>query len=202
MSNAIFPAMPGVKWGGTKTPIWSTKVQKSANGRELRAAYFSYPLWKFSLSYEVLRSGALAELQSLVGFFNARQGSFDSFLYQDPEDHTVVNQGFGLTIASQTQYQLVRDFGGYVEPVLGPCPSGPGRPAISVGGVLKTEGVDYTLSSNGLVTFLTGLSAGQSLTWSGEFYYRCRFLQDSADFERMLYQLWTLKKIEFQTVKA
>lgn len=198
MSNAAFPSMPGIKWGSVKTPMWSTKVQKAASGRELRAAYFSYPLYKFSLSYEVLRSGALAELQTLVGFFNARQGSFDSFCYQDPEDNTVTAQQFAVAVAGQTQYQLVRSYGGYVEPVLALN----GVPAIYVGGVLQTPGTHYTVSSLGLVTFIVQPAAGQALTWSGGFYYRVRFLQDSADFERFLYQLWSLKKIEFQTVKA
>ena len=198
MSNAVFPSMPGLKWGVTKTPIWSTKVQRAASGRELRAAYFSYPLGKFSLSYEVLRSGALAELQAMVGFFNARQGSFDSFLYTDPEDNAVTAQQFGIAVAGQTQYQLVRSYGGFTEPVLGLS----GTPSIYVNGVLKTSGTDYTISSLGLVTFTAQPTAGQALTWTGSFCYRVRFLQDSAEFERFLYQLWSLKKIEFQTVKA
>jgi uncharacterized protein (TIGR02217 family) len=203
MSNALFPStLPGIKWGGTKTPIWSTKVQRSAAGRELRAAYYSYPLYKFSLSYEVLRAGAQAELQQLVGFFNARQGSFDSFLYFDPDDNAVVNQNFGVGTGAQTQFQLVRTFGGFVEPVIAPQTSGPGVPAISVAGALRTPGTHYSISDSGLVTFTTAPAAGQVLTWTGEFYYRCRFLQDSADFERMMYQLWSLKKIEFQSVKA
>ena len=37
MGNAVFPTLPGLKWGVTKTPIWSTQVQKSISGRELRA---------------------------------------------------------------------------------------------------------------------------------------------------------------------
>lgn len=197
MSDAIFPDMPGIKWGSTKTPTWSTKVQKSASGRELRAAYYSYPLWKFSLSYEVLRANAMQELQALIGFFNARQGSFDSFLYEDPEDNTVSDQGFGVAVSGQTQYQLVRTLGGYSEPVVAPN----GTPSVSVGGVVKLAGVDYTISSDGVVTFLTSLTADQVLTWSGSFYFRVRFSQDSADFERFLHQLWALKKIEFQTFK-
>lgn len=203
MSNAIFPTLPGLKMGSTKTPIWSTKVQKSASGRELRASYYSYPLWRFSLSFEVLRSAAdLAELQTLVGFFNARQGSFDSFLYQDPEDNTVTDQTFAMALSGQTQYRLARQFGGVVEPVFGPKLTGPGAAAIYVDGVLKTVGVDYTLDANGLVTFASAPISGARLSWTGDFYYRCRFLQDSAEFERFLHQLWALKKIEFQTFKA
>lgn len=198
MSQAVLPYMPGLKWGSTKTAIWSTKVQRAASGRTLRAAYYSFPLWKFSLSYEVLRSAtALAELQAMVGFFNARQGKFDSFLYTDPEDNAVSLQQFGIGVAGQTQYQLVRTYGGVVEPVRGL----PSAPLIYVGGVLKTAGVDYTLSSVGLVTFATSPSQGQALTWSGSFCYRVCFLQDMAEFENFLHKLWNLKKIEFETVK-
>ncbi len=201
MSQAVFPSMPGLKWGSVKTPMWSTKIQHSASGRELRAAYYSAPLWKISLSYEVLRSGALAELQTLVGFFNARKGSFDSFLYADPEDSSALNQTFGLAAAGQTQYQLVRAYGGFVEPVLAPKLSGSGAVVISVNGVPQTAGTHYTLGVDGLVTFLTPITPGQVLSWTGDFYYRVRFVQDSADFERFLHQLWALKKIEIQTVK-
>lgn len=201
MSDAVFPQMPGIKWGSVKTPTWSTRVQKSVNGRELRASFYSYPDWKISLSYEVLRSGTLAELQTMIGFFNARKGSFDSFLYEDPEDFAVTDQSFGITASGVTQYQLLRSYGGFIEPVTAPKLSGPVVPAIYVGGALQTLGTHYTLSSKGVVTFLTAPAGGQALTWSGEFYLRVRFVQDSADFERFLHQLWALKKIEIKTVK-
>lgn len=202
MTAAIFPSMPGLKWGIVKTPMWSTGIQKSASGRELRAAFYSFPLYKISLSYEVLRSNALAELQTMVGFFNARQGSFESFLYLDPEDNAVVNQGFGVGVAGQTQYQLVRAYGGYVEPVQAPqllVHGGPG-PSIMVNGVVQTTG--YTVAEDGVVTFVNAPAAGAALSWSGSYYWRCRFMQDSADFERFLHQLWALKKIELRTVKG
>lgn len=201
MTAAIFPSMPGLKWGSVKTPMWSTGIQKAASGRELRASFYSYPRYKLSLSYEVLRSNALAELQNMVGFFNARRGSFESFLYLDPEDNAVVNQGFGVGVAGQTQFQLVRSYGGYVEPVLAPqlVVHGMTGPSIMVNGVVQTTG--YTVGEDGLVTFSSAPAAGALLSWSGIYYWRCRFLQDSADFERFLYQLWALKKIELITLK-
>ena len=42
---------------------------------------------------------------------------------------------------------------------------------------------------------------GQKVTWSGGFYFRVRFLQDSADFENFIGHLWAAKKIEMQSVK-
>lgn len=202
MTAAIFPAMPGLKWGTVKTPMWSTGIQKTASGRELRAAFYSYPLYKISLSYEVLRSNALAELQAMVGFFNARQGSFESFLYLDPEDNAVLSQPFGVGVAGQTQYQLVRAYGGYVEPVQAPqlAVHGGTDPVVMVNDVVQTAGV--TVAEDGLVTFSTAPATGAVLSWSGGYYWRCRFAQDSADFERFLHQLWALKKIELRTVKG
>ena len=201
MTAAIFPAMPGLKWGTVKSPMWATGIQKTASGRELRAAFYSFPRYKISLGYEVLRSGALAELQAMVGFFNARKGSFESFLYLDPEDNAVVDQQFAVGVAGQTQYQLVRTYGGYVEPVLAPqlVVHGGTGPVVKVNGVVQTTGVD--VAADGLVTFATAPAAGAALSWSGSYYWRCRFMQDSADFDRFLYQLWALKKIELITLK-
>ncbi len=38
-----------------------------------------------------------------------------------------------------------------------------------------------------------GATAGQVLSWTGGFYCRCCFLQDSAAFEQFLLQLWVEK---------
>lgn len=201
MTAAIFPSMPGLKWGTVKSPMWATGIQKTASGRELRAAFYSFPRYKISLGYEVLRSGALAELQAMVGFFNARKGSFESFLYLDPEDNAVVNQQFGVGVAGQTQYQLVRAYGGYVEPVQAPqlVVHGGTAPVVMINGVVQTTG--FAVAESGVVTFATAPAAGAVLSWSGSYYWRCRFMQDSVDFERFLYQLWALKKIELITLK-
>lgn len=96
MGNAVFPEFPGLKWGRKKTAVWSTGTQKSASGREFRTAYYTYPQWRFSLSFEVLRTKAsVNELEKLAGFFNARKGSFESFLYEDPADNAVTDHGAG-----------------------------------------------------------------------------------------------------------
>jgi uncharacterized protein (TIGR02217 family) len=192
MSNVVFPVLPGLGWSVTKTPHWSTVIQKAVSGKELRAALMSYPLYRIALTYEVLRAGAAyAELQTLIGFFNNRQGAFDSFLYDDTSDNTVTAHSFGTGNGSTTAFQLVRALGGNTEPVMNLN----SNPSIYVAGALKTPTTDYTLN-NGMVTFAAAPANGAALTWTGGYYYRCRFLQDSADFENFLYQLWTLKKLE------
>ncbi|HSM99024.1 MAG TPA: DUF2460 domain-containing protein [Gallionella sp.] len=194
MSNAVFPVLPGLAWDILLSPLFNTKVHRSVSGYEVRAAFMVYPLWKFALKYEVLRDNAsFNELRTLVGFYNARQGQFDSFLYSNPSDSSVTAQQFGVGTGSQFTFQLTRSFGGYVEPVHNLN----GNPSIYVNGVLKTLTTDYTISATGLVTFLASPPNGASITWTGSFYYRCRFLSDTNDFNQFMKNLYNLSKLEF-----
>lgn len=196
MSNAVFPDLPGIEIRATKAPEWSTAIQRTVSGKELRAANWSYPKWHFTVGYEVLRAAAEAELQTMVGFFNQRQGSFDSFLFADPDDSAVADQLFGYGDGVTTQYQLVRSLGGFVEPVRAIS----GTPTIKVNGVASGAGFGVN-AATGLLTFTAPPADGAVLTWTGGFYFRVRFARDSADFERFLHDLWQLKKLEMVSEK-
>jgi len=194
MSNAIFPVMAGVSWGVGRSPSFNTNVHRSASQREARGALAAYPLWTFSLAFEVLRSDlAFTELQTLGGFFLARRGSFDSFLYSDPDDNAVTAQLFGLGDGVTTQFQLVRAWGSFVEPTMAIN----GAAQIYIAGVLKTLTTDYTIDGLGMVTFVAAPAAAASLTWTGAYYYRVRFTKDMADFTKFMKNLWELKSLEF-----
>ncbi|HFC3036785.1 TPA: DUF2460 domain-containing protein [Neisseria gonorrhoeae] len=198
MGNAVFPTFPGLKWGRKKTAVWSTGTQKSASGREFRTAYYTYPQWRFSLSFEVLRTKAsVNELEKLAGFFNARKGSFESFLYEDPADNAVTDQPVGNTVQGVARYQLVRSMGGFIEPVSAVKE----RPAVKVGGTALAYGRDYTVTDKGVLVFNTPQPPGRPITWTGGFYFRVRFTSDTVDFENVLGSLWAAKKIEFMSVK-
>ncbi|EMU3615728.1 DUF2460 domain-containing protein [Neisseria gonorrhoeae] len=198
MGNAVFPEFPGLKWGRKKTAVWSTGTQKSASGREFRTAYYTYPQWRFSLSFEVLRTKAsVNELEKLAGFFNARKGSFESFLYEDPADNAVTDQPVGNTVQGVARYQLVRSMGGFIEPVSAVKE----RPAVKVSGTALAYGRDYTVTDKGVLVFNTPQPPGRPITWTGGFYFRVRFTSDTVDFENVLGSLWAAKKIEFTSVK-
>lgn len=195
MSNAVFPTMPGLGWSVIKKPRFHTEVFEAVDLSELRASFTSYPTYDFILTYEVLReAAAYQELQSLIGFFRQRQGSFDNFLYSDASDNAATAQNFGTGNGTTTAFQLIRTYGGFIEPVMNLN----GNPSIYINGVLKTSGTDYTISSTGLVTFTVAPASGAALTWTGNFYYRCRFLKDENEFDNFMYQLWTLKKLEIR----
>lgn len=198
MSNAVFPTLPGLAWNVTRTPVWSTVVKTSASGREFRSQMYSYPIWRYSMSFEVLRANAaFPEMQQLVAFFNSVNGSFDTFLYNDPDDNATLSQGLGTGDGTTKTFQLVRYFGGYTEPVWDVN----GAPLVYVNGVLQTLTTHYTISATGLITFVTAPPVGQAVAWTGNFYWRCRFLQDSLEFNQFMRQLWELRQVQFTTVK-
>lgn len=198
MSNAVYPSLPGLTATVTRTPIFKTDVKTTPSGRSFVGAQMQSPLYRYTLAYEFLRdTAAYAEFRTLLGFYNARQGAFDSFLFQDPGDQTVTAQAFGTGDASTKTFQLVRTLGGTVEPVYDLN----GAPLIYVGGVLKTLTTDYTINSTGGVTFVTAPAAAAPITWTGSYYWRVRFVSDELDFEKFMNTLWSAKKVEFITVK-
>ena len=210
MSNAQFPDLRGLSWDYTLTPTFSTGVQQATSGREVRAAFWSAPIWKISLQYEFLHDDAqhvdqngYSELQQLVGFFLARQGSFDSFLIdlaqltRKPLDSTVSGQPIGIGDGSTISFQLVRNIGGYLEQVQNPA----GQSAtVYVAGVKKTQGTDYTIS-NGVVSFASPPVAGAAITADFQWLWRARFAQDEIEFGNFMYLLWEAKKVELISVK-
>jgi uncharacterized protein (TIGR02217 family) len=141
-------------------------------------------------------ASTLVEFQTLLAFFNARSGSFDSFLFMDPDDGSVVAQPFGTGDGSTKTFQLVKSFGGYTEPVFTPLTTG-----IQILDNGVTAGANSVNADTGIVTFTTAPAAGHALTWTGSYYYRCRFLADTYDFDRFMSGFYSVKKLEFQSVK-
>lgn len=190
MSNAIFPTSIKYAVNVKKSPEFATLVQRSASLREVRASLTAYPIWNFSLSFELLRQyGSFDELRTIAGFFLQRRGSFDSFLFVDPADNRVTDEQIGSTNGINTQFQLTREFGGFVEPVENPKTI----TSVKVGGVVQVG--NYSVGPTGIITFASAPPAGL-LTWTGSYYMRCRFADDVADFNQFAKDLYEFKKVE------
>lgn len=191
MSNAIFPKLPGLAPGSGWQPHFSTKILTAASGKEYRAALMANPVYTLNLKYNFLRASR-QEWQTLLGFFLARRGAFDSFLYEHPDDNAVADQLIGVADGMNKNFQLLRGFGAdFIEPVQNPKQV----TAIKVNGVLKTPGADYTVSATGVVVFAVAPMAG-NVTWSGTFYYRARFADDNSTFEKLMHNVYTNKKVD------
>jgi uncharacterized protein (TIGR02217 family) len=205
--TAIFPVLPGLGWSVTKSPRFAGRIQHAVSGREVRVLDQPYPIWTWTLTYALLRdkwdtraAGGLGagfdELRTLAGFFLAQQGTFQSFLFDDPTDNTVAAQEIGTGNSSITGFQLVRSMGGFAEPITAPNTLS----AVYFNGVWQ-DPAGYALDSEtGLVTFTTAPPVGQIVTADFTYRFRVRFAEDSAEFENFMLQLWQLKQIKLQSV--
>lgn len=189
MSNAVFPDLVGMDWPVELIPRFSTKVAEAISLKEQRARYSAYPVYTIGLVYSVMEK---ADFLQLAGFFLARSGRFDSFLFNNVDDNSVIDQSIGIGNGTTTQFQLLRALGGYIEPVMNVN----GTAVIKKNGTTQVLGTHYTLSAKGLVTFVTAPANGDLITWSGAYYWRCRFKDDTTKLEKFMAHLWQNKKIE------
>lgn len=206
MSNQVFPAFAGLGWSVTRTPSWKTRVQTSISGKETRIADWSYPRWQWDLTYDFLLQGTLnsqtrADFANLAGFFNARQGMWDSFLYQDSDDNAVTGQVIGTGDGITATFQLIRTFGNFIEPVTAPNSVS----SIYLGGVRQSSGsysvAGWGAASPGLVTFTAAPGAGVSIAADFTYYFPVRFVADQQNFEKFMQALYRAKKVPFISIK-
>jgi uncharacterized protein (TIGR02217 family) len=232
MGNAVLPTFTGVKFSVLRKPRGgATLVQTSVSGKETRIALWSMPINDFELSYEYLRQtqpyatiGAVPfpsairnlnglggyimadDWQALEGFFKARQGAFDDFLFEDvyTPDNTVTNMQFGTGDGSAATFQLTRTLGPLAEQVqnvAGVVTGAPDTPpTIYIGGVAQATST-YSISQTGMVTFRAAPGSGAVLSWTGSYYWRVRFAQDVNDFELFLHNFFRLRKMELTGIK-
>jgi hypothetical protein len=224
MALPVFPSssLPGLTWPVKRAPSWQTIKQDALSGKRTRFALQAFPIWRYELSFSLLRAqAAYAEWQTLVGFYNSLYGGEGLFQFNDPNDGAVVAQQFGVgTGLTATVFQLVRSLGGFVEPVYLPNTSSGdvdlvnGNPVTLVDGVtpltltggfhIYDNGTDVTANATvgnyGAVTFASIAPAlGDALTWTGSFGWPCRFDDESMDLDNFMYQYWELKKLTFSS---
>jgi uncharacterized protein (TIGR02217 family) len=199
MSNAVFPTLPGLTWPVVKRPVTSSIVQTTASGKELRATTQRRPLLEWGLQYEVLRTRTVlgvgyTEYEQLAGFFNARGGRRDSFLFNDLADNATTFSVFGEGDGVTTTFRLGRAIGGGV---------------VQIGGVntvtaVYIDGVAtgaYTITGNE-ITFSSPPPACAELAWSGTYYFRVRFRDDALDFSNFMQYLWENRTVWLRQVKG
>jgi uncharacterized protein (TIGR02217 family) len=199
MSSSVFPQLPGMAWGLTRQKVWASRSQRSVSGKRQAVGYSSYPIIKYSLNFNVLRQNSTqTELETLEGFFDQMHGMVDTFLFADPLIATATTQQFGTGDGVTDKFQLVKTWGGFTFPVLAPNLITQLRKA----GVNQTAPTNYTLLANGVVDFVTPPAAGNALDWTGTFYQKVAFSQDTLD---LINQdgvgIWKTNKISFETVK-
>jgi hypothetical protein len=213
MSNKIFPAaVRGLAYSVLKAPEESTIVQQAINAAEVRIANWQNPIWHWELIYTVLFDvpGNIApgltvtDLKAMMGFYLARQGRFDSFLYSDPTDNHVNpdDQELALIVANGTYYSPIqRAMGEPGDQFFEDITDFDGPLSLYANGVLQITPSDYTLlgpgvalpgySFDGYVAQWVGTPTGP-ITADFSFFFRVRFEMDKLAFEEFVNNLWTL----------
>jgi uncharacterized protein (TIGR02217 family) len=201
MTNFVWPVLPGLAFPVVRVPQWRNGRQEAVSGKESTVKYRRYPRIRWELQYELLRDDiTVSEAKAIAGLFNACGGSYDTFLYTDPDYNTVTLESFGTGDGATTAFQLIATYqnsGGPGAPERVQNLSG--APQIYKAGVLQTLTTHYTIGPTGLVTFVTAPTGGQALTWSGSFYYRCRFEGDELVMTKIMSQWWELP-VAFRSV--
>lgn len=204
MSSLVFPTgLQGLTFNGNRTPIWKTRVQEALSGKETALGYQQYPKFRFELNFEWLDSAAATnDYRKVAGLYGAMNGRYDTFLYTDPRFNTLVDENFGTGNGALTAFQIIaKDQNSGGPGVAEIIQNFNGAVTIKDNGVTRTGGgVDYTLGATGIVTFTTPPVNAHALTWSGAFYYRCRFLEDEQDFSEFMQNMWETRQLTFRSV--
>lgn len=217
MSNLLFPKIRGLAWTIVKTPTFSTEIQESLTGREVRIQNFQNPVWEYTLTYEYLLNdpkfrdeNEQTPLETLVGFFLARGGQFDDFLLNESdltgrlEDSVYSGQPIGIGDGLTQSFQLVRNIGGFQEAVQNPMNQ---TATVYLNGIAKVQGTDYTLA-NGQVTFSSAPSMGVSITADFIALQRVRFDtgnsrsgKEGLEFSNFYFNLYECKEVQLISVR-
>jgi len=187
--------------------IWRPKAvnfapQQHTSGREVIVAASQYPMHEFELIYNMLRNKPTQfEFKTFMGFFLQLGGTLNGFLFKNPYDGQVTGSVIAHGDGTTTTFSLTRTFGaggftaaepiGYLDPAT--------TLNVYLNGVLKTLGSDYTvdqtLPGKQTVTFSSAVGNGVAISIDASFFYFCRFLDDTLDFEQIVYNVFQLKKV-------
>lgn len=161
-------------------PTWQTQVIRMDSGYEQRNRVWAEDLGQWDIGSFVKTD---EDVRTVLAFFHARQGRLVGFRFQDPKDADLVAQTLGTGNGVQATYQLVKTYGSgpaaYTKTLTKPVP---GTVLVTVGGVPRVEGVDWTVdTSTGLITFLPGHipAMGQAVVASCTFDKPVRFDVDA-----------------------
>ena len=176
-----FPA--SLSFGSVGGPERRTDVVQLANGFEERNTPWAHSRRRYDAG---LGMRSLDDVETLIAFFEARQGQMFGFRWKDWSDYksgrasqdvALDDQPLGTGDGAGTTFQLAKTYisgaFSYVRPIMKPVE---GSVVIGVDGVLQADGTDVVVDhTTGVVTFTTAPAAAAALTAGFEFDVPVRF---------------------------
>lgn len=177
----------GIERGSQFGPSFKNVIQEAISGNEQRFAQWSRCRGVGDLSYGLLTSAdPVGDFAAILAMYRAHFGSLYPWRFRDWSDYTATDELFGTGDGSTTDFHLVKTYD--PSQILLNTPGSffyvrsitlvSGTPAIEVNGTPATPVTDYTISSSGLVSFVTPPAFNDLLTWTGEFDVAVRFDTD------------------------
>lgn len=173
----------GLALGAAGGPEWRTEIITLANGREARNSPWAQSRRRWDAGVGVK---TLADLHTLVAFFEARRGRLHGFRWRDPVDHascapgqtpSPADQPLGVGDGATSSFSLIKRYvsGAHsvdrtiTKPVAGTV-------LLAVDLTPQTEGVDFTVdATTGQVTFTSPPATQATITAGYEYDTPVRF---------------------------
>jgi len=197
------------QYGSQAGAGFSTIVQQTASGHEIRVARQAQAVHRMSLRTE-LQSASQAK--ALKAFALARRGSLHSFKIKDWSDYTSAGDGESAATAldqvigsgdgTTTTFQLVKRYevtgpNPYVRTITLPIA---GTVVAAINGITTTS---FTVSGTGQVVFSPAPAIGAVITAGFQFHVPVRFTLDVDRWTRLqadAFNVWSLPSLDVQEV--
>ena len=98
-----------------------------------------------------------------------------------------------IDVSWETNAQLVRTFGGFVEPITAPN-------VVSNIYFNGTPQSGWSVDPDTGIVTLTTPPGSQTVTADFSYYFRCHFTDDTSEFENFMSQIWSAKEIKFESI--
>lgn len=159
-----------LSFGASGGPERRTDIVSLASGREYRSTPHSQSRRRYDVGAGIR---SLPDLQTMMVFFEARQGRRYAFRFRDPIDHTASGEIIGSGDDMETDFQLIKsysDSGGAVNRTI--TKPKVGSVSVFVDGILAAVAIDHL---TGIVTFASAPASGVIITADFEFDVPVRF---------------------------
>ncbi len=198
-TGALFPL--DISYGSVFKPTYSTTTGVSLSGYET-----ANPNWSNTRLFSDIRYGVRrqSQLDNLIEFFHAHEGSAFSFLVRDHSDYRSVGAADPNTISFLDQTLLASAVGGETQiQTIKNYTRGSKTTSrdiykidlsdvdylLAINGVEKFSPADFTVDeTSGLVTLSTPLVAGDTVTAGYHFYLEMKFEKDEIPISLDFYQ--------------
>ncbi|SCW79757.1 DUF2460 domain-containing protein [Ancylobacter rudongensis] len=207
--ETLFPL--DIALGAAGGPERATEIVTTLTGREERNTRLAHSRRRWDAGYGVT---SLAQLSTVVAFFEERRGRLHGFRWRDRLDHascppgaavTPLDQVLGTGTGARTQFALAKTYGGahapYQRPIAKPVA---GSVRVAVNGVERVAGTHFSLdAATGLVSFLPGHvpASGASVTAGFLFDVPVRFDTDFLEVNLTAFEAGAIPRIPILEIR-